>query len=131
MTGDADAVKAALANYLAALNSLDMAKIEPLWAHEDSVTQVEPNSGITVGWNAVKRNLESFCGFFAELKIEVSNGPYVQVVGDVGWTSSIIPVSGKTKTGDAVTLRICTTQVFERRAGMWLVRSNIALPAPQ
>ena len=46
----ADQVKAAFKNYIAALNSLDMAKIEPLWAHDDTVTQVEPNSEtITLG----------------------------------------------------------------------------------
>jgi ketosteroid isomerase-like protein len=132
MSTDADQVKAAFANYIAALSSRDMAKIGPLWVHDESVTQVELNAEtITVGWAAVRRNLESFFGGFAELNIEVAKGPYIQVVGDVGWTTSITPATGKTKAGDTVTLRVCTTQVFERRGGAWLVRSNIALPAPQ
>ena len=132
MSTDVDQVKAAFASYIAALSSRDIAKIEPPWAHDDSVTRVEPNSEvITVGWNAVRRNLESFFGGFSEMKIVVADGPYVQVVGDVGWTTSITPADARTKAGDALKFRVCTTQVFERRGGVWLVRSNIALPAPQ
>jgi ketosteroid isomerase-like protein len=132
MSADIDQVKAAFARYIEALNSRNVAQIEPLWAHDDTVTQVEPNSEvITVGWNGVRRNLESFFGGFSELKIVVAHGPHVQVVGDVGWTTSITPADGKTTAGDAIKLRVCSTQVFERRGGVWLVRSNIALPTPQ
>jgi len=132
MSTDIDQVKAAFASYFAALNSRDMAQIEPLWVHDDAVTQVEPNSEvITVGWNGVRRNLASFFGGFSELKIVVADGPHVQVVGDVGWTTSITPADGKTTGGDTVKLRVCSTQVFERRGGVWLIRSNIALPTPQ
>jgi ketosteroid isomerase-like protein len=132
MASDADQVKDAFLNYIAALNSLDLARIERLWAHDDTVTQVEPDSEtITVGWPAVRRNLENFFGGFSEVKIEIANGPHVQVVGNVGWTTSITPARAKTKAGDALTLRVCTTQVFEKRGGVWLIRSNIALPVPQ
>jgi ketosteroid isomerase-like protein len=89
MSTEVDQVKAAFAAYIAALSSLDMRIIDPLWAHDDTVTQVEPNSeAITVGWTAVRKNLESFFGGFAELKIHVADGPYVQIVGDVAWTTS-------------------------------------------
>lgn len=129
MQTEIEQVKAAFAAYFAALNSLDMARIEPLWAHDDTVTQVEPNStGVTVGWEAVRKNLESFFGGFEELNGTVAAGPFVQVVGDVAWTTSITPARPKTKTGEVLAFNVCTTQVFERRAGAWLVRSNIALP---
>ena len=132
MAADLEEVAAAFKTYIAALGSLDIAVIAPLWAHDDAVTQVEPNSeAITVGWPAVKRNLESFFGSFSVLDIHIADGPHVQVVGDVGWTTSITPATGKTKSGENVTLRVCTTQVFERRGASWLVRSNIALPVPR
>jgi hypothetical protein len=38
MSTDVDQVKAAFASYIAALSSRDIAKIDPLWAHDDSVT---------------------------------------------------------------------------------------------
>ena len=39
---DADAVKAAVATYTAAVDSLDPAKMEALWVHDDTVMDIEP-----------------------------------------------------------------------------------------
>lgn len=129
---DVDLVTVAFGTYINALNSLDIANIEPLWLHDDAVTQVEPNSEeIFVGWKAVRKNLEAFFGSFVETKIEIAAGPFVQVVGNVGWVTSITPATSKTRTGEVVTFRVCSTQVFERRGDAWLVRTNIALPVPQ
>jgi hypothetical protein len=53
-----------------------MARIEPLRTHDGAAPQVEPNfETITVGWNAVRRNPESFFGGFAGRKIEGADGP--------------------------------------------------------
>ena len=132
MHSDIDDVKAAVAAYHAALSSLDTTRIESLWVHDDSVTQVEPASqSVTVGWHAVKKNLEGFFGGFSGLKVTQAEGPYVQVKGDVAWSTGITAAAAKPKAGEAWTARVCDTQIFERRNDKWLVVSNIALAVPQ
>jgi ketosteroid isomerase-like protein len=125
-------VKTAVALYHAALSSLDTTKIESLWAHDDSVMHVEPSSKtVTLGWRAVKKNLENFFGGFSELKISQAEGPHIQVKGDIAWSTGVTSAAGKTKAGDPLTLQVIDTQIFERRHDTWLVVSNIALPVPQ
>ena len=47
---DIDAVKAAIAAYHAALGTLDVAKMDPLWAHDAGVMLVNPpDKSISVG----------------------------------------------------------------------------------
>ncbi len=128
---DADEVKVAVAAYHAALSSLDPAKIQALWAHEDSVTTVEPASEeITVGWTAVKKGLDGFFGGFSELKVAQAVGPHVQVWGDVACSTGVTTAAARTKAGESLSLRVCDTQVLVKRGGAWRVVSNIALPVP-
>ena len=129
---DVDDVKAAVATYHAALSSLNIAKIETLWAHDDSVTQLEPTSkAIIHGWKAVKKGLEDFFGGFSEVKMSQADGPHVRVKGDAAWATGRTHAVAKTKAGEAMTLDVFDTQIFEKRGGAWLVVSNIALPVPQ
>jgi ketosteroid isomerase-like protein len=129
---DVDDVKAAVAAYHAALSSLNIAKIEALWAHDDNVTQLEPASkAIIHGWKAVKKGLEDFFGGFSEVKISQADGPHIRVKGEVAWSTGLSYATAKTKAGEAMTLNVFDTQIFEKRGGKWLVVSNIALPVPQ
>ena len=129
---DVDDVKAAVAAYHAALSSLNIAKIETLWAHDDNVTQLEPTSkSIIHGWKAVKKGLEDFFGGFSEVRMSQADGPYVRVKGDIGWSTGRTRAVVKTKAGEAMTLNVFDTQIFEKRGGAWVVVSNIALPVPQ
>ncbi len=101
---DVDDVKAAVAAYHAALSSLNIAKIETLWAHDDNVTQLEPASkAIIHGWKAVKKGLEDFFGGFSEVKISQADGPHVRVKGDAAWATGRTHAVAKTKAGEAMT----------------------------
>ena len=77
---DADAVKAAVAAYTAAVDSLDPAKMEALWVHGDTVMDIEPGSRtIAVGWDAVKKFIDGNFLVFAELKNVLADGSHVQI----------------------------------------------------
>jgi MgtC family len=53
---DMDDVKAAVDAYHAAIASLDTSKMDPLWAHDATVTLINPaNKSISVGWEAVTK----------------------------------------------------------------------------
>jgi ketosteroid isomerase-like protein len=79
-------IKTAINAYHAGTESLDMSKMERLWAHDATVILINPNDkSISVGWDAVKKEWEAAFVSLAELKDTQADGPYVQVKGDVAW----------------------------------------------
>jgi ketosteroid isomerase-like protein len=123
-------VKAAIAAYHAALESLDMSKMEPLSAHDASVILINPpDKSISVGWDAAKKNWEGTFNFYSELKITQVAGPYVSVKGDVAWSTGIVHGVWKSKGGSGEG-GVFETDVFEKRGGHWLLVSHSARPIP-
>jgi ketosteroid isomerase-like protein len=57
---DIAAVKAAISSFHVALGALDIAKMEPLWAHNATVMLINPrDKSVTIGWDDVKKNWET------------------------------------------------------------------------
>jgi ketosteroid isomerase-like protein len=80
-------VKRAIDAYHRALEAVDASKMEPLWAHDANVLLVNPaNKSISVGWDAVKENWEKMYSGVSELKLTQTDGPHIQVNGDVAWS---------------------------------------------
>ena len=53
-------VQATIDTFHAALNSLDMSKMESVWAHDPNVMLVNPrDKTIAIGWDAVKKDWEA------------------------------------------------------------------------
>ena len=127
-------IKTAINAYHAAIESLDMSKLDPLWAHDATVILINPrDKSISVGWDAVKKQWEAAFASLAELKDTQADGPYIQVKGDVAWATGMVTVVGKTKAGVAFALNAPTweSDVFEKRGNAWLLVSHIALRVPQ
>src|SRR4051812_49374958 len=79
---DADQVKAALAALQAAISSLDMAKMEPLWVHDGNVMLINPRSkAVSIGWDQAKKNWQTVFDSWSELKVTSKDGPHVSVAG--------------------------------------------------
>ena len=109
---DADAVKAAVAAYTAAVDSLDPAKMEALWVHDDTVMDIEPGSRtIAVGWDAVKKFIDGNFLVFAELKNVLADGPHVQIKGDLARSMGIAMVTYKLKNGTAASVNVFLSHV--------------------
>ena len=129
---DVDAVKAAVAAYNQAVDSLDAAKMEALWLQDDTVVDIEPRSkSIGLGWEAVKKNLEQNFSPFAELKDTQVDGPHVQIKGNVALSTGMVEASVKLKDGKTGAGRVFETQVFEKRDGRWLLVSHSATTVSQ
>jgi ketosteroid isomerase-like protein len=125
-------IKAAINAFHAALGSLDLSKMEPLWAHDAGVISIQPrDKSISVGWDAVKKDWENTFGRTSELKVTEIAGPYIQVRGDVAWATGIEEAVVQTKTDQTFTAPTYDTMVFERRGGQWLLVSQIALRVPK
>jgi ketosteroid isomerase-like protein len=129
---DVDAVKTAYASFLAALGSLDIQKMEPLWAHESYVTLVNPAKSISIGSDAAKKNWEDgiFKGY-AELKVTDVDGPHIHINGNVAWLTGITHAEGKMKNGNSTDANVFATQVYEKHGDRWLLVANTALRVPK
>jgi ketosteroid isomerase-like protein len=127
-----DQVKGAIEAYHAALESLDGAKMAPLWLHDQSVTLLNPrDKSIAVGWDAVRKDWETTLAPEAELKLTQAAGPYIRVSGNVAWSVGIVDSAIKLKSGQAISAPTIQTDVFEKQAGKWLLVSHTASRVPQ
>jgi ketosteroid isomerase-like protein len=125
-------IKAAVDGYHAALGSLDVSKMEPLWAHDASVILINPaDRSISVGWDAVKKGWEAQFNFLSDLKVTQADGPHVSVKDDVAWATGIVNAVAKSKTGADVGGLVYESDVFEKREGRWLLVSHTALAVPK
>jgi ketosteroid isomerase-like protein len=129
---DTDAVKSAVAAYTAAVDSLDPAKMEALWVHDDTVMDIEPSSRtIAVGWDAVKKFIDGNFLVFAELKNVLADGPNVQIKGDLARSMGIAMVTYKLKDGTTGNVNVFLNHDFEKRDGAWLLVSQFVEPVPK
>jgi len=125
-------IKAAVDAYHAALGSLEVSKMEPLWAHDPNVILVNPaDRSISVGWDAVKKDWEAQFNFLSDLKVTQADGPHVSVKDDVAWATGIANAAAKSKTGADVGGLVYESDVFEKREGRWLLVSHTALAVPK
>jgi ketosteroid isomerase-like protein len=119
-------IKAAVTKYHAAIESLDMSKMAPLWAHDATVTLINPKGGIAVGWDAVQKGWDGVPPQWSELKITQVDGPYVQIKGDVAWSIGLVTVAGKSKAGEPISRPTLEVDIFEKHGGTWLLVSHAA-----
>jgi ketosteroid isomerase-like protein len=125
-------VKAAVEAYHAALESLDISKMEPLWAHDANMILINPaDRRVSVGWDAVRKGWEGQFNFLGSLKITQADGPYVGVKGDMAWATGVSNAAAKSKKGDDLSAAVFESDVFEKRDGHWLLVSHTALPVPK
>ena len=128
-----DMIKTAHAAFYAALGSLDVAKMAPLWAHDAAVTLVNPrDKSVAVGWDAVKKGWEDTFNLNSQLTVTQKEGPYIQVKGDVAWATGIATALLKLKGSDTViNAPTFETDVYEKLDGKWLLVSHAAWRVPQ
>ena len=132
-SSEIEKVKAANNAFHVALDSLDIHKMEDVWAHEAYVSLINPrDKAISIGWDAVKRNWETVFAFWSELKTPPHDGPHIQISGNIAWLTAIADTSGKTKTGTSVNNALTfETQILEKRGDRWLIVSHTASRVPQ
>ena len=133
---DADDVKATIDGFHAALMALDIAKMDAVWAHDDRVMDKEPvarGNAVTLGWEATRNNFEGLFGATAELKLTQTEGPHIQVQGDVAWAMGVVFGGQTLKTGQVFGLAVFEADVFRKQDGRWLYVSHATslLPPPQ
>jgi ketosteroid isomerase-like protein len=128
---DADAVKAAVEAYDAAISARDAKAMDALWAHDPDALLVNPrDKTITVGWDAIKQNWDKVFGYWSSLKVTRTSGT-VRVNGGVAWATSLAEVVGTAKDGTASNAPTFEADVFVKRGDRWLLVSHSAWRVPQ
>lgn len=128
---DAEAVKVTNDAFDAALTARDMRAVEGMWIQEPHAVAVHPASKApVVGWEAVKKSWEGTFARFVELSV-VMKDPSIRVVGDMAWVVGVEAVQGKRPDGVVVSFSAITTNIYERRAGRWLMVVHHASRVPE
>jgi ketosteroid isomerase-like protein len=123
-----DAVRAASRRFYAAFESLDLAEMEAVWAHDDAVECVHPGWSLLLGWEEVR---ERWARIFANTKrVRVAlSGELVRVEGDVGWVACTAHVTTAfAEDFDEAVVQV--TNIFVQRYGQWLLVVHHASPVP-
>ena len=130
---DSDNVNAAVNAFHAALSNLDIGKMQNVWAQEPYVVLINPrDKAPAVGWDAVKKDWqERVFGFWGELTLSPKQAPHVHIDQGTAWTTGVVGVEGKNKSGQALSFTIVETQVYEKRGDRWLMVSHHASRVPE
>ena len=111
-----------------AVQSLDLARMEDIWWHEDWVRCLHPGWELLSGWDKVKESWNSIFHSGIQFQVSVSQ-PLVCVVGDVAWVSCTEQVTSMLET-DFATARVQATNIFVRRKGQWRMVHHHTTPLP-
>jgi ketosteroid isomerase-like protein len=129
---DIDSIKGAIEAFHAALGTLDVSKMDPLWAHDAGVILINPrDKAISIGWDAVRKNWEATFNNYSALKVTQTDGPHVRVNGDMAWSAGTALAALTPRTGAAVNAPTFEADVFQRSGGQWLLVSHAAWRIPK
>ena len=123
-----EAVRAANQRFYAAFESLNLAEMEAVWAHDDAVECVQPGWELLLGWEEVR---ERWARIFTNIKrVRVAlSGVWVRVEGEVGWVACTARITTAFADGfDEATVQ--ATNIFLRREDQWLLVAHHASPLP-
>jgi len=123
-----EALREANQRFYAAFESLDLAEMEAVWAHDDAVECVHPGWNLLMGWEEVRDRWARIFANTKRVRIALSC-VWVRVEGDVGWVACTARVTSAFADGfDEATVQ--ATNIFVRRDEQWLLAVHHASPLP-
>ena len=128
---DMEPVKAANQAFYAALSARDIGAMQKVWSSDANIQNIGPTSkAAAVGWDAVKKRFEETFGSFSELKVSMEH-PRINVNGSIAWVSGIEQATSRDKSGASHSRTNLATNIFEKKAGDWLMVYHHASRIPQ
>lgn len=122
------AVRAANQRFYVAFESLDIAAMDEVWAHDDTVQCVQPGWELLLGWEEVRERWARIFANTKKVRIALSS-VWIRVEGDVAWVACTEHVTTAFEEGfDEATVQ--ATNIFLRREGQWLLVAHHASPIP-
>lgn len=117
LVSDADDVEDANAGFYRAFETLDLAEMDRVWAHDASVRCVHPGWPLLCGWEAVRASWRTIFENTGEMRFTLSDVT-VNVAGDLAWVTCTENILAETGERVSVTA-ILATNLFERTDAGW------------
>jgi len=129
-----EAVEAANDRFYRAFESLDLAEMDRVWSHADSVTCVHPGWKLLVGWDEVRASWEAIFKNTAEIRFTLSD-VRTRDRDEVAWVTCVENILSSQHGRIAVT-SVLATNLFEREGAEWrLIHHHashlLAAPPPE
>jgi len=129
---DVAAVEQANARFYQAFETLDLVRMETVWAHGEHVKCVHPGWPILIGWDAVRASWQSIFENTAEMRFTLSD-VRASACGDLAWVTCTENIFSEVHGRLGVT-SVLATNLFERGPEGWRLvhhhASHILAPAP-
>ena len=123
-----EAVRRANQEFYAAFESLDLARMETVWAHDDSVECVQPGWDLLLGWDDVRERWARVFKNTTRARVALS-GVRVRVEGTAGWVACTARITTAFAEGFDEAL-VQATNIFVFRDGRWLLAVHHASVVP-
>lgn len=114
-----EAVTKANQTFYEAFESLDIAKMDELWAHQEYVTCIHPGWTIRSGWPAVRDSLVLIFNNTFSMKFELTE-VMVQVAGDMAWVICVENLITQ-QSDEPQQAKVLATNLFELIGDEWLM----------
>jgi ketosteroid isomerase-like protein len=123
-----EAVRRANQEFYAAFESLDLPRMEAVWAHDDSVECVQPGWDLLLGWDDVRERWARVFANTSRARVALS-AVRLRVEGTTGWVACTARVTTAFPEGfdEAV---VQATNIFVLREGRWLLAAHHASVLP-
>ena len=128
LKSDENEVLAANRAFFHALESLDLAKMEAIWWHEDWVQSLHPGWELIVGWDEVRESWANIFRSTLRMRVAISH-PLVHVVGDAAWVVCRQELTYTSEEG-FTTAMVDVVNIFVRRHDEWRMALHHAAPQP-
>lgn len=114
-----DAVLQANAAFYQAFESLDLARMEEVWLSAPYITCVHPGWQLLTGWGPVMESWRRIFEGTLEMRFALAD-VRVETRGEVAWVVLTEGIDSRHRDGK-VEARVQATNVFEHRAGRWML----------
>ena len=119
MSDDVSEVEQANARFYQAFETLDLARMERVWAHDEHVKCVHPGWPILIGWEAVRSSWATIFENTGEMRFTLSD-VRASARGDLAWVTCTENIFSEVHGRLAVT-SVLATNLFERGPDGWRV----------
>jgi ketosteroid isomerase-like protein len=123
-----DALRAANTRFYSAFESLDIAQMEAVWAHDDEVECVHPGWELLLGWDEVRDRWARLFANARRVRVALSS-VWLRIEGRVGWVACTEHVTTAFADGfdDAM---VQATNIFVLQEEGWMLVAHHASPLP-
>jgi ketosteroid isomerase-like protein len=123
---DADEVRRTSDAFYRAFESLELARMDDVWSHDEHVVCVHPGWNRLIGWTDVRKGFQQIFANTVDIKFRIDESS-LRVSGDLAAMSVVENLRSRVADGGVVG-QVLAINVFERQQGVWKIVCHHATP---